>query len=334
MNRMMRDLVEVQGGFKPSVVLPGDFDDKELNRHFVQSFIPNEDILAIFKSIRDSLQTNAADRARLFAGTFGTGKSDLMLMIANYLTRPADDPLLTPFFERLRRLNHATAESIYQARLHQPPFLLVLLQAEGAVTFSSFVINGLARTLEQKGLKHLLGKTYYQAALDLIDGWEQNYPDYIQRLNDELEQNYGRTLTRLKNELQDIRGDSSLELFREVVQKMMGMNFEPAAEVRRPADAFMDVAQKLVDSRQYSGVIVIADEFTPLLHKLAEADGAADAKAIDNLAEQAERSGQYQLHFYVVSLESFTSIRASSQASQLALERTGGRFINNRTYAN
>lgn len=326
MTRMMRELVQVQGGFKPSVQLPDDFWDEELNRHFVESFIPNEDILNIFKSIRDSLQAGAEDRARLFAGTFGTGKSDLMLMVANYLTRSADDPLLSPFFERLHRLDHARAESIYQARLNKPPFLLVLLQTEGANTFSSFVINGLAQSLDQSGLKQLLGKTYYQSALDVIDGWEQNYPDYIKRVNDELEQNYGRTLTRLKNELQGTRGDSSLELFREVVQKVMGMKFEPAAEVRRPADAFMEVAQKLVDNRQYSGLIVIADEFTHLLHKLAEAPGAADAKAIDNLAEKAVRSGQHQLHFYVVSLESFASIKSSSQSSQLALERTGGRF--------
>lgn len=326
MSRMMRDLVQVQGGFKPSVQLPDDFFDEELNRHFVESFIPNEDILNIFKSIRDSLQTNAEDRARLFAGTFGTGKSDLMLMVANYLTRPADDSLLAPFFERLRRLDHAKAESIYQARLNQPPFLLVLLQTEGATTFSSFVINGLAQSLDQKGLKHLLGKTYYQAALDVIEQWEQNYPENINRLNNELEQSYGHTLTQLKNELQGTRGDSSLELFREVVQKVIGMRFEPAAEVRRPADAFMDVAQKLVERREFSGAIVIADEFTHLLHNLAETPGASDAKAIDNLAEKAVRSGQHQLHFYVVSLESFASIRSSSQSSQLALERTGGRF--------
>lgn len=329
MSRMMREVVEVQGGFKPSVQLPDDFFDEDLNRHFVQSFIPNEDILNIFKSIRDSLQANAEDRARLFAGTFGTGKSDLMLMVANYLTRPTDDSLLAPFFERLRRLDHAKAESIYQARLHQPPFLLVLLQTEGANTFSSFVINGLAESLEQKGLKHLLGKTYYQAGVDLIEQWEQERPDNISRLNDVLEADYARTVTRLKNDLIGPRGDSAFEVLREAIQKAMGMPFEPTAVIKRPADAFMEVAQKLVDNRQYSGVVVIADEFTHLLRELAEKPGGGDAKAIDSLAEKAERSGHYQLHFYVVSLESFASIQASSQASQLALERTGGRFIKN-----
>ena len=56
MTRMMRDLVEVQGSFKPSVQLPADFFDEELNRHFVESYIPTPEILDIFMEVRDSLQ--------------------------------------------------------------------------------------------------------------------------------------------------------------------------------------------------------------------------------------------------------------------------------------
>lgn len=330
MSRWMRDLVQVQGGFKPSVQLPDDFYDEDLNRHFVDSFVPNEEILNIFKNIRDSLQASAEDRARVFAGTFGTGKSDLMLLLANYLTRTADDPLLAPFFERLRRIDHSKegsiADSIYKARLNQPPFLLVLLQTEGANTFSSFVVNGLAESLEKKNKKHLLGKTYYQAAHDLIEEWEQDRPDNIKRLSDVLETDFGRSVKRIKSDLLGQRGDASFQVFCEAIDKAIGLPFEPSGVVKRPADAFVEVAQKLVESQEYSGVVVIADEFTHLLHKLAQTPGAADAKAIDSLAEKAVRSGKNQLHFYVVSLESFASISASSSLSKQTLERTGGRF--------
>ena len=158
--RMMRDIVQIQGNFKPSVQLPGDFFDEELNRHFVESYIPTQETIDIFLDIRASLQPNSDRRARLFSGTFGTGKSDLMLMIANYLTRPSENPLLVPFFKRLHNLNDAKAEAIYQARQGKPPFLLVLLQSETAITFSSFVLDGLARSLEKVNLSHLLDKTY------------------------------------------------------------------------------------------------------------------------------------------------------------------------------
>lgn len=45
------------------------------------------------------------------------------------------------------------------------------------------------------------------------------------------------------------------------------------------------------------------------------------------MAEIATRSGKHQVHFYIVSLEPFSSALARTRTSQTALERTGGRFI-------
>src|SRR5579885_2457461 len=184
MKSMMRDLVQVPVDFKPSVQLPNDFSNEKLNRHFVESYIPTQETMDIFLDIRDSLQPHSDRRARLFSGTFGTGKSDLILMLANYVTRPSEDPLLVPFFKRLRNLNDAKAEAIYQARQGKPPFLLLLLQSDTAITFSSFVLDGLARELEKANLGDLLDKTYYRAALDLIESWEQGRPDIIRNLSE------------------------------------------------------------------------------------------------------------------------------------------------------
>ncbi len=326
MTRMMRDLVQVQGNFKPSVRLPDDFFDEELNRHFVESYIPTHETIDIFLSIRESLQPHSDQRARLFSGTFGTGKSDLMLMVANYITRPSEDPLLIPFFKRLRNLNEAKAEAIYQARRGKPPFLLVLLQSDTAITFSSFVLDGLAHSLEKANLGDLLNKTYYSAALDLVASWEHEWPDNIRRLSEVLETDYGRTLNQLKHDLSGPHGDSALEVFRPAILQATGMPFHPTAVIQRPADAFSTVTQQL-PSNQYSGTFIIADEFTHLLQKLADSETASDSKAIDNLAETADRSGYHQLHFYTVSLQSFASAQGSTKASQLALERSGGRFF-------
>jgi len=325
MVRMMRDLVQVEGNFKPSVQLPNDFLNEDYNRHFVESYIPTQETLDIFLQIRDSLQPHSEQRARLFSGTYGTGKSDLMLMIANYVTRSSQDPLLAPFFKRLRHLNDAKAEAIYQARMDKPPFLLVLLQADTAVTFSSFVLDGLAKSLDKVGQSELLGLTYYKAALDLIDSWEHNWPDNIRRLNEELEANYGRSLNQLRHDLSGPHADTALDIFRPAAFQATGMPFHPNAVIQRPSEAFTNVAKKLASSK-YCGIFVIADEFTHLLKKLADTPTALDSKAIDNLAEAAVRSGQYQLHFYTVSLESFASAQGSTKASQAALERTGGRF--------
>jgi hypothetical protein len=328
MTQMMRDVVEIQGGFKPSVQLPRDFFDEETNRHFVETYIPTEEILDIFMRVRDSLQPNSENRAKLFTGTYGTGKSDLMLMIANYITRSSNDPLLSPFFDRLRVLNSAKAEMIYEARLGKPPFLLVLLQADTASTFSSFVMDGLEKAITAVDQQGVLGMTYYRAAQDLITFWESAHPDNIDRFERELQESYNTTLPRLKRDLAGPHADTALSRFSEVTAKAIGMPFHPTAVIERPHEAFEAVAKELVELGMYSGIFVIADEFTHLLKKLAEATTASpDIKAIDNLAEIATRSGKHQVHFYIVSLEGFSSALASTRTSQTALERTGGRFI-------
>ncbi|GHO75231.1 hypothetical protein KSD_30020 [Ktedonobacter sp. SOSP1-85] len=328
MPEMMRDVVQIQGGFKPSVQLPRHFFDKESNRHFVQNYIPTQETLDVFLKVRDSLQPNSVHRTKLFTGTYGTGKSDLMLMISNYVTCSADDPLLAPFYEKLRNLDKDKAASIYNARLGLPPFLLVLLQADTAITFSSFVLDGLEKELTRIGQQNVLGRTYYRAALDRIDLWEKGHPENIHRLKKELQENHSCTLAQLKRDLAGPNADSALNTFRAATLQAIGLPFHETAVIERPYEAFERAAGALVKSGEYSGIFIIADEFTYLLQKLAEpATASPDIKAIDNLAEMADDSGRYQLHFYVVSLEGFASSKAGSRTSQAALERSGGRFI-------
>ncbi len=328
MTQMMRNLVKVLSQFKPSVQLPKDFFDSELNRYFVNSYIPTPEMLDIFMDIRDSLQPNADQRARLFSGTYGTGKSDLMLMIANYITRSADDPILAPFFERLYRLDHAKADAIYKARLDQAPFLLVLLQPRGASTFSSFLLNGLATSLKEKGLEHLLGKTYYQAALDLIDKWENELPDNLKRLEQAIVTDYNLTLNGLKKDLGGPNADTAMSVFQPVFEKVTGVPFNPGDVIQEPDEAIDDVVKQLVASGQYSGIFAIIDEFTQLLNKLGKSPDGADSKAIDKVAALATRSRQNQFHFSIVSLYPFTQIPTETEQARVVIESTGGRFSN------
>lgn len=326
MTRQMKELVEVQGGFKPSVELPDHFYNEEVNRHFAEGYLVTPDTLEVFWDVRNSLQPKARTRARLFTGTFGTGKSDLMLMIANYITRSADDPILQPFFQRLRRLDQAKGDLIYQARAARPPYLLVLLQGADATTFRSFVMNGLIAALERAGLRHLLGRTSYEAALEAIQRWRRDYPDNIQRLERHLATDHGMRLEQLEQALRGQGADRALERFRDLHSLAAGASFSEANEIDKPHEAYKEVAKGIV-KEGYSGIFVIADEFTHLLHQLAQGYEAPDVKAIDTLATAASDSQENQLHFYIVGLESFASAKGTDRQSKLALERTGGRFL-------
>jgi hypothetical protein len=326
MTRMMRTLVKVQGGFRPSVMLPDDFDTQDQNEYFASGYIPTQETLEVLLSIKDSLQPGALNRARLFAGTFGTGKSDLMLLLANYLSLPVESPLLVPFFSRVRNLSNATSDALYRARSGKPPFLVVVLQAKTATSFSSFAVDGLSRALAKVGLGDLLNSTYYRAALDQIATWQSGFPENLERLDAVLINDFGQNLTQLKVDLAGPHADSAYSTFCSAVERALGMVFYANATIQSPSDAYTTVAKQLTVSNKYSGVVLLIDEFTPLLQKLADDPTGGDAKAIDNLAEAATRSGANQLHFYAVSLFGFASVQGQSKLAQDTIERVGGRF--------
>jgi hypothetical protein len=324
----MTDLVQVESDFRPSVALPNDFFSTEANEHFVSHYIPTEETLDIFMILRDSLQPGSEERAHIFHGTYGTGKSDLMLMIANYLTRDPDEPLLRLFFQKLQNLNSSKAEAIRQARQGKPPFLLILLQADAPFTFSSFILDGLAKALEKEQLAHLMVKTNYRAAIEQIQKWRDHRSSRnYETLQNILEQEHGTTPEGLERDLAGPQADYAFHLFRDAVEKVTDMPFHPRDVVQRPADAFEEVIKQL-DLNKYSGIYIICDEFSHLLQQLAESPTGADSKAIDNLAERAARSKSQQIHFTVVSLLPFTSAgtQGATQLARQSLERSGGRF--------
>ncbi len=198
-------------------------------------------------------------------------------------------------------------------------------QAADASTFRSFVMSGLVKALDRAGLRHLLGKTVYDTALEVIEGWHNEFPGNITRLERALEEEYGLTLSAFKQDLKGKLADKALERFRTLHPRASGAPFSEADVIQRPADAYEAVANQIAD-HGYSGIFVIADEFTHLLEQLAQGSSASDVKAIDSLASKAVASGTSQMHFYVVSLDNFASAQGLDRQAQLALERSGGRF--------
>lgn len=324
MNKKLTDFVQLPTGFQPSVRLPNDYYDERQNHHFVKNFIPTPGTIKVFDDIALSLQTDAKDRAKLFTGTFGTGKSDLLLMIANYVTRPVTSELLQDFFERLANLDPDAAYRIRKAREGRQDYLLVLEQADNATNFRSFILSSLKKTLTLAGLGDVMRKTAYDSALEVIQRWETRFPGHIEKLVQLLDQE-NDTLPRLKSQLQSANGDSALARFRTLHDTVAGAPFNETDVNQRPSEVFDEITQEVV-RRGYAGIFLIVDEFTPLLRHLSRDDYAPDSKAIDGMAELAVRSSRNPFHFYVVSHIPPAAMGGASRDGRIALERFAGRF--------
>jgi hypothetical protein len=327
------DIVRVDAGFKPSVQLPVDFEHAEFNAHLIQTYIPTNQTIALFTEIARSLNPSSTERARTLVGTYGTGKSDLLLMLCNYLSRPVDDPLMQPFYEKLHAIDPYQSTTIREQRANKPPFLIVLLQADATTPFPGFVLHGLQQALQQAGLADLMSGTKYQAAQQQIADWQREAHPRLDDFCATLREREGQELDRLLAELGSAQADLAFPMFARTFKAVTGSDFHVYG-YSQPHETYIAVARKLKEQKSHSGILIVCDEFTEFLRRFEQAidQGAAaidaQTKAVDNLAERSASSGDSQIHFIVASLESFAGASAENGTAQAskAVERIGGRF--------
>jgi hypothetical protein len=326
-------LVAVDADFKPAVYLPDHFNNAEQNAQLIRTYIPTLASIDLLTEVANSLRPASQQRASMLHGTFGTGKSDLLLILCNYFSRPVDDPVMQPFYEKLRRIDETRYNTIYQMRANIPPFLVVLLQANAVTPFVGFILHGLEQALKAAGLEELMLPTRFSAARQQIKEWQSDQHPVLEHFITALRSNEGMELARLTNDLNSSSADSVFPAFQRAFKKATGTDFD-IYSYGRPEDAFKSVAKALRTRGSHSGVVVVCDEFTELMRRMTRmgdqqsAEVDAEAQSIQDLANASIASGQNQLHFIVASLEAFASASAESGSatSAQALEKIGGRF--------
>ncbi|MBU6335167.1 MAG: hypothetical protein KGS47_12315 [Chloroflexi bacterium] len=329
MTRRLSEIVEVPAGFRPAVRIPEDLIDPQVNRELLAGFVPTDATVEIIAQVVQSMAVNHTVRARLFHGTFGTGKSDVMLVLANLFQCAPDDPALQPLFARLRKIAEARVEAVVRRLRERKPYLVVLLRGSREVSFQSLVLYHLEQALRQAGLAELLGTTRYAAALDQIAVWEQEHPEVLHRFVGHLESSEMPSLALLRDRLASPMADEAFRIFETTFRRATGTHFQ-ILEFQQPHQAFSAVAAALVARGSHSGVLLIIDEGHEFLDRMARSpDALREALMLQNLAEAAVASQADQLHLFFVALEPFAAAKAMSDASPTVadiIEKVGGRF--------
>lgn len=332
-NLPLSNLVVVDAGFKPAVHLPDDFTNEEQNTQLIKTYIPTSQSINFLAEVARSLNPASNERARMLHGTFGTGKSDLLLMLCNYFSRSVDDPFMQPFYTKLRRLNESQYTTIYQQRQNRLPFLVVLLQADAVKPFPGFILHGLEQALKKAGLDSLMLPTRYAAARQKIEEWQHEGHAVLQPFIAALRDNEAKELSALIKDLDSPSADLAFPAFQRSFRAATSAPFD-IYSYNRPEETYKRVAQALRERGTHSGIVVVCDEFTEVLRRLARTNDQqrseveVEALGVQDLANISITSNQNQLHFIVSSLESFAGASAEtiSGTANLAIEKIGGRF--------
>jgi len=272
----IKEIVRINSGYASYVDLYPEYYDLEKNRGRMKRYQPIAAHRSVFEKVANAL--NSKDRRFYFlSGSYGTGKSHLLLMLANYFAQPSDVSEIKSFFAnyetaqkevKLREgeeLNERKAASLSEAR-KSGRYLIAICRYDLNLDFEGVLLRALQDSLQREESKFILD-THYQEAIRRIDDWE------IRKLEDrfykEFETTLGNkypdwTINSLRKDLNEFK-EESLDVFKDCFRQVTDSDFSYKKDNLR--DIITDLLQNKGFKEIFKGIVFIYDEFGSAIDK-------------------------------------------------------------------
>ena len=281
------ELVTRQKRYKYSANICFDLKNDER----LAGFIPNQTTTEILAEYLYGIIENVDSvHARILYGSYGTGKSHLLTVLASILGHiNTDGDGFDKFVEAISRYNPELADFVVRYNEENKPYLVVPVYSDFD-SFDQCISYSLKKELSNRGFDvHF--DNYFSEAQNLISTWESR-EDSKNRLEEvcaeeKIEIEY---VKRLLNEF-----DSNVEpLFSDIFKGMSyGASF--VSGFGNLLENINKANREIADSCR--GIVFIFDEFGRYLEDEGE---SLKVKSIQDLAEQCDH-GEYNNHIILVS---------------------------------
>lgn len=284
----MSEMISVASGFQYSVNIGYDLnhDDK------LQNFIPTRSSLELLQDILLSTEETSNERARVLIGAYGKGKSHIVLTILSILMRKNWDT-----FTKMKQCVEEYPELAQYVQNYYDSnrkLLPVIISGSSSSMPQSFLL-ALQRALSENSLMDIMPETNYQAAINVIKKWENEFPETYKKLRKEV----GKPVDKFIKDLEEYNVEVYEEFIRLYPKLTSGSVFNPF--VGFDVIELYESVVKHIKSRGYSGIYVVYDEFSKFLEANIKEASVSDTKMLQDFAEKCNRSGKDQLHLMLIS---------------------------------
>lgn len=283
----MSQMISVASGFQYSVNIGFDLNNDEK----LKNFIPTQASLELLEEILVSTSVTSTERARVLVGAYGKGKSHIVLMILSILMKK-DISLfekILPKIDENPRL-HQLIENYYDS---QNKILPIVISGSNTSLSQAFLI-ALQRTLSENDMLDVMPETNYKAAVSVIERWRTEFPDTFAQFESMLDE----PVSKFENALNEYNITAYEQFERLYPSLTAGSMFNPFLGFD-VVELYEQVA-KGIQSKGYSGIYVVYDEFSKFLEaNIAEAS-MSDTKMLQDFAEKCNRSAELQLHLMLI----------------------------------
>lgn len=318
---MFRDTVELikpVSRFQRAIHVRYDLGASEI----IGQYIPTQSSSEAVASILRNTQAGGTQRAHVLHAAYGSGKSHLGVTLAALLDNEEGlRSSLDSFVYQLDFVNDM-ASKLAQSHLDSDKRLLPVVLSGNEGDFGTSIVRALVRALSESNIKGIELTTRFEAAIETIDRWAEEYPDVYQRFAARLAQPIVQFQSLLEN-----HKNSAYEQFTLLYSELTaGATFNPFTE-QSPELIYRDAAKQIAQYG-YQGIVVIWDEFGRYLEARTSQAFGSEAALLQDFAETCNHSvDDEQLHLLLLTHKELQGYAAGMpQSYQQEWSRIEGRF--------
>lgn len=284
------DLIKVNENFQFSVNL--QFDINNINK--IKEYIPTKDACEVLKFYLQNI-LGSKNRASTLIGPYGKGKSHLLLVLISLLSdyEECDEKTITSFIEKIKIVDEETYNLINEIRTQKIKLLPIIINSNYDDLNQAFLL-GLSEAIERYKIDNIILNTYYDIALEIIEGWESEYKEVLGELS--------KCLKKSNCSLEDLKlglhsySKQHYTIFKELYKCISrGQEFKPLVNTDL-VKTYKDITHEITD-HGYDGLFIVFDEFSKFLESCTENHIMKDMKLLQDFAELATRTGnKEQIH--------------------------------------
>jgi hypothetical protein len=136
------EVIKLRSGYANFVELKSSFEEAQENAERMAMYRPTKAHRQAFERIVRGVYQPTDKKFYLLSGSYGTGKSHLCLMTANFLSRSSGDPQISGFYENYARLDADKAQMLKNIR-KDGQYLVAICDYHSGGKFEDVVLRAL-----------------------------------------------------------------------------------------------------------------------------------------------------------------------------------------------